>query len=192
MNPPQVYMCSPSWTLLPPPSPYHQILNYRIFPWSGTLTFVSFLMLRILVSNNIVTYLFYSVHGRKFWTIIISDDIFTENTGRSITLVVLFLGYIRLGIYNYCILKVLWNNSSLCASSLVLNQIPMLHVSFNIQLRVFSFFSYFGAFSPFLQFILFCNHVQHLHCFQVKCTENVHPEKFCFGPCSIYFLSLYR
>ena len=22
MNPPQVYMCSPSWTLLPPPSPY--------------------------------------------------------------------------------------------------------------------------------------------------------------------------
>ena len=23
MNPPPVYMCSPSWTLLPPPSPYH-------------------------------------------------------------------------------------------------------------------------------------------------------------------------
>ena len=23
MNPPQVYTCSPSWTLLPPPSPYH-------------------------------------------------------------------------------------------------------------------------------------------------------------------------
>jgi len=23
MNPPQVYMCSPSWTPLPPPSPYH-------------------------------------------------------------------------------------------------------------------------------------------------------------------------
>ena len=23
MNPPQVCMCSPSWTLLPPPSPYH-------------------------------------------------------------------------------------------------------------------------------------------------------------------------
>ena len=23
MSPPQVYMCSPSWTLLPPPSPYH-------------------------------------------------------------------------------------------------------------------------------------------------------------------------
>ena len=23
MNPPQVYMCSPSWTLLRPPSPYH-------------------------------------------------------------------------------------------------------------------------------------------------------------------------
>ena len=22
MNPPQVYMCSPSWTILPPPSPY--------------------------------------------------------------------------------------------------------------------------------------------------------------------------
>ena len=25
MNPPQVYMCSPSWTLLPPPSPYHPL-----------------------------------------------------------------------------------------------------------------------------------------------------------------------
>ena len=23
MNPPQMYMCSPSWTPLPPPSPYH-------------------------------------------------------------------------------------------------------------------------------------------------------------------------
>ena len=23
MNPPQVYMCSPSWSLLPPPSPFH-------------------------------------------------------------------------------------------------------------------------------------------------------------------------
>ena len=23
MNPPQAYTCSPSWTLLPPPSPYH-------------------------------------------------------------------------------------------------------------------------------------------------------------------------
>ena len=23
VNPPQVYMCSPSWTLLPPPSPFH-------------------------------------------------------------------------------------------------------------------------------------------------------------------------
>ena len=23
MNPPQVYMCSPSWALFPPPSPYH-------------------------------------------------------------------------------------------------------------------------------------------------------------------------
>ena len=23
MNPPQVYMCSPSWTLLPPPTPFH-------------------------------------------------------------------------------------------------------------------------------------------------------------------------
>ena len=23
LNPPQVYLCSPSWTLLPPPSPYH-------------------------------------------------------------------------------------------------------------------------------------------------------------------------
>ena len=27
MNPPQVYMCSPSWTLLPSPSPFHQRLR---------------------------------------------------------------------------------------------------------------------------------------------------------------------
>ena len=33
MNPPQVYICSPSWTLLPPPSPYHPSLSYHtIFP----------------------------------------------------------------------------------------------------------------------------------------------------------------
>ena len=25
MDPPQIYMCSPSWTLLPPPSPYHPL-----------------------------------------------------------------------------------------------------------------------------------------------------------------------
>jgi len=30
MNPPQVYMCSPSWTLLPPPSPYN--------PWVGKIS----------------------------------------------------------------------------------------------------------------------------------------------------------
>ena len=29
MNPPQVYMCSPSWTLLPPPSP----LNISFYVW---------------------------------------------------------------------------------------------------------------------------------------------------------------
>ena len=29
MNPPQVYMCSPSWTLLPPPSPYHPSGSYQ-------------------------------------------------------------------------------------------------------------------------------------------------------------------
>ena len=40
MNPPQTYMCSPSWTLLPPPSPYHpsgssqctRNLNSRLSP----------------------------------------------------------------------------------------------------------------------------------------------------------------
>ena len=32
MNPPQVYLCSPSWTLLPPPSPY---------PPSGSSTFLN-------------------------------------------------------------------------------------------------------------------------------------------------------
>ena len=39
MNPPQVYMCSPPWTLLPPPSPYHPYhlniwkrLSHPVFP----------------------------------------------------------------------------------------------------------------------------------------------------------------
>ena len=41
MNPPQVYICSPSWTLLPPPSPYYpsgssQYSHVRLFatPWT--------------------------------------------------------------------------------------------------------------------------------------------------------------
>ena len=29
MNPPQVYMCPPSWTLLPPPSPYQSSGSYQ-------------------------------------------------------------------------------------------------------------------------------------------------------------------
>ena len=29
MNPPQVFMCSPSWTLFPPPSPYHPSGSYK-------------------------------------------------------------------------------------------------------------------------------------------------------------------
>ena len=29
MNPPQVYMCSPSWNLLPPPSPYHPFGSFQ-------------------------------------------------------------------------------------------------------------------------------------------------------------------
>ena len=33
MNPPQVYMCSPSWTLLPPPSPYHPSDSFET-PWT--------------------------------------------------------------------------------------------------------------------------------------------------------------
>ena len=33
MNPPQVYMYSPSWTLLPPPSPYHLSFKKKIFKW---------------------------------------------------------------------------------------------------------------------------------------------------------------
>ena len=31
MNPPQVYMCSPSWILLPPPSPYHPSGSFTFF-----------------------------------------------------------------------------------------------------------------------------------------------------------------
>ena len=35
MNPPQVYMCSPSWTLFPPPSPYHPSgsFSFRHVEW---------------------------------------------------------------------------------------------------------------------------------------------------------------
>ena len=39
MNPPQVYMCSPSRTLLPPPSP--AISFFREFSWPRNLTLVS-------------------------------------------------------------------------------------------------------------------------------------------------------
>ena len=36
MNPPQVYMCSPSWTLLPPPSPFHPSgALYAGQPWES-------------------------------------------------------------------------------------------------------------------------------------------------------------
>ena len=35
MNPPQVYMCSPSWTLLPPPSPYHPSGSSQWFQFSN-------------------------------------------------------------------------------------------------------------------------------------------------------------
>ena len=46
MNLPQVYMCSPSWTLLPPPSAYHPSgssqctspsIQYRASNWTGDL-----------------------------------------------------------------------------------------------------------------------------------------------------------
>ena len=58
MNLPQVYMCSPSWTLLPPPSPFHpsgsSILHFKVivinhlielklfytFLWSHSLSFL--------------------------------------------------------------------------------------------------------------------------------------------------------
>ena len=33
MNPPQVYMCSPSWTLLPPPSPYILDIDVHRISW---------------------------------------------------------------------------------------------------------------------------------------------------------------
>ena len=33
MNPPEVYMCSPSWTLLPSPSPYHPSVFRRPEDW---------------------------------------------------------------------------------------------------------------------------------------------------------------
>ena len=40
MNPPQVYMCSPSWTLLPPPSPYHPLFNCLINRTLGYLAMI--------------------------------------------------------------------------------------------------------------------------------------------------------
>jgi len=38
MNPPQVYPCSPSWTLLPPPSPYHPCTILDAWDWCTGMT----------------------------------------------------------------------------------------------------------------------------------------------------------
>ena len=43
MNPPQVYMCSPSWTLLPPPSPFHPSgLSFLAVLWNSAFSWVYF------------------------------------------------------------------------------------------------------------------------------------------------------
>ena len=92
MNPPQVYMCSPSWTLLPPPSPYHPsgssqctspkhpvlciepLLDFLFTPlyhlWMGVLflLFTSFNSLFCLI-NQIIT-------SQKYWIEVVIADIF--------------------------------------------------------------------------------------------------------------------
>ena len=42
MNPPQVYMCSPSWTLLPPPSPFHPSLRKKGYHPAMTSSVIPF------------------------------------------------------------------------------------------------------------------------------------------------------
>ena len=48
MNPPQVYMCSPSWTLLPPPSPFHPSGSSQ---WKVPLNWTSLCLQIVLIKS---------------------------------------------------------------------------------------------------------------------------------------------
>ena len=53
MNPPQVYMCSPSWTLLPPPSPYHPSASHWMHvPFLKATKYVLLLSVSIWESSS--------------------------------------------------------------------------------------------------------------------------------------------
>ena len=92
MNPPQVHMCSPSWTLLPPPSPFHPsgssqciLLNYTIKSLkvnSQCLTFLiinyrTLSLLPILLPLSLWQALIYflSLKNYSFWMLHISETI---------------------------------------------------------------------------------------------------------------------
>ena len=57
MNPPQVYLCSPSWTLLPPPSPSNGSSVYNF--WGS---FILFSALAAPVFNNSVQWFPFPLH----------------------------------------------------------------------------------------------------------------------------------
>ena len=66
MNPPQVYMCSPSWTLLPPHSPYHP---------SGSSQCTSPKRLVSCIEPGLVTRFIYDIiHERKKHPILLNKD----------------------------------------------------------------------------------------------------------------------
>ena len=65
MNPPQEYMCSPSWTLLPPPSPYHPSGSYF------KTKFMCFLYIYIIIRQywiyKLVSNASFSSYSQRNW-----------------------------------------------------------------------------------------------------------------------------
>ena len=57
MDPPQVYMCSPSWTLLPPPSPYSLQLSHQERPWLGNIPLYMYIYQNFFIHSSIVRHL---------------------------------------------------------------------------------------------------------------------------------------
>ena len=51
MNPPHVYMCSPSWTLFPPPSPFHPSGSQCFLKCSLWITFIRVKLIFIVGSS---------------------------------------------------------------------------------------------------------------------------------------------
>ena len=65
MNPPQVYMCSPSWTLFPPPSPFHP---------SGFLTFQTLaeILNRLIQGLFSPSWHFTTLAFKKVWVLLLN------------------------------------------------------------------------------------------------------------------------